>query len=96
MERDCLLGQGAARIIRDRLMEQSDEFRMWVCDICGLQAHVEQGEKVKECRVCGTIKVSKIRIPYGAKLTIQELQAMNIVPRILPTPYLDTDIQTDQ
>jgi DNA-directed RNA polymerase beta subunit len=83
MERDCILGQGAARFSRDRLMEQSDEFRHWVCDICGLPAHVEKQGEIKECRVCGTNKVSLIRIPYGTKLITQEMMAMNIVPRTL-------------
>jgi len=87
MERDCLLAQGAARLVRDRLMEQSDEFRMWVCDMCGLPAHVEQQGKIRECRVCGTTKVSRIRIPYGTKLINQELMAENIIPRVLTTPF---------
>ena len=68
-------------------MEQSDEFRTWVCDICGLIADVEKGGIVKECKVCGTNKVSKIRIPHGTKLVSQEMMVMNIVPRILTTPY---------
>lgn len=97
MERDCILGQGAARFGRDRLMEQSDEFRMWVCSICGLPAHVEQQGEIKECRVCGTGDVSYIRIPYGSKLIIQELMAMNIVPRILTSDYDgDNSVVEDQ
>lgn len=83
MERDCILGQGAARFGRDRLMEQSDEFRQWVCDICGLPAHVEKQGAVKECRVCLSNSVSWVRLPYGAKLVSQEMMAMNIVPRML-------------
>lgn len=87
MERDCILGQGAARFARDRLMEQSDEYRQWVCGLCGLPAFVEQAGAIKECRVCGTNKVEKIRIPYGTKLVSQELMAMNIVPRAITTGY---------
>jgi DNA-directed RNA polymerase beta subunit len=87
MEKDCLLGQGAARFTRDRLMEQSDEYRTWVCSICGLPAFTEMQGAVRECRVCGTNKVVKIRLPYGTKLASQELMSMNIVPRVLTTPY---------
>lgn len=87
MERDCMLGQGASRFVRDRLMEQSDEFRTWMCNICGLPAHVEQEGRIRECRVCSTTDVSKIRIPYGTKLIVQELMAENIVPRILTVPH---------
>lgn len=87
MERDCILGQGAASFERDRLMGCSDEFRMWVCDICGLPAHTENGGQTRECKNCGTDKCSNIRIPYGTKLVNQELMAMNIVPRMLTTSH---------
>lgn len=36
MERDCYLAQGAAGFTKDRLLEQSDDYRVQVCDICGL------------------------------------------------------------
>lgn len=95
MERDCILGQGAARFARDRLMEQSDEFRGWYCGKCGLPANVQKklskpGEVpdvIKECGVCGSTKISYIKLPYGSKLINQELMVMNMVPRILTTPY---------
>lgn len=87
MERDCILAQGAASFERDRLMGCSDEFKMWVCDICGLQAHTENGGEIRECKNCGTNKCSNIRIPYGTKLVNQELMAMNIVPRMLTSNH---------
>ena len=95
MEKDCLLGQGASRFSRDRLMEQSDEYKMWVCALCGLPAFTELKGKVKECRVCGTNKVVMVRLPYGTKLASQELSSMNIVPRIITTPY-DEDRKIDE
>lgn len=90
MERDCMLAQGAARLARDRLMEQSDEFRMWICNLCGLPAHVEHEGRIKECRICCTTDVSKIRIPYGTKLIQQELMAENIITRVLTIPHWQT------
>ena len=95
MEKDCLLGQGSARFARDRLMEQSDEYRTWVCSVCGLPAFTERQGTVRECRVCATNKVAKIRLPYGTKLANQELMSMNIVPRILTTPYNSMTINAD-
>jgi DNA-directed RNA polymerase III subunit RPC2 len=35
MERDCLIGYGAASLILERLMLSSDAFTVYVCDVCG-------------------------------------------------------------
>lgn len=92
MERDCILGQGGARITKDRLMEQSDPFQAWYCNICGLPAHVENEGKIRECRVCSTTDVSRVKIPYGTKLINQELMAINIVPRVLTSPHSEINV----
>jgi DNA-directed RNA polymerase II subunit RPB2 len=81
MEVDTLSAQGASNFLVDRLMEQSDEFKMWVCEICGLPA-IHDGEEGC-CNVCNTTKVKQIRIPYGTKLLTQELMGMGIATRML-------------
>ena len=86
-ERDCTLGQGASKTVRDRMMEQSDEYRTWICNICGLPAFVDKAGTLKECKVCGTNNVSKIKYPYGTKLVTQEYSSMNIIPRILTESF---------
>jgi len=91
MERDMILALGGVAFIKDRMMEQSDEYRMWVCDLCGLPA-MDRGD-VRECLVCQSNKVSKIRLPYATKLVFQELMAMNIVPRIMVTPYHEIKVE---
>jgi DNA-directed RNA polymerase II subunit RPB2 len=88
-ERDCILGQGAARMVRDRMLEQSDDYQMWVCRICGLPAVVDVARAIKECRLCTTSDVVLVRLPYGTKMILQELQGMNIVPRLMTTPFVD-------
>lgn len=91
MERDMILALGGMAFIKDRMMEQSDEYRMWVCDLCGLPA-MDRGD-VRECLVCQSNKVSKVRLPYATKLVFQELMAMNIVPRIMVTPYHEVKVE---
>ena len=51
MERDVIFSYGSQYFAKDRLMEQSDETRVWFCRICGLQAIVrvrENGHMEKE------------------------------------------------
>jgi DNA-directed RNA polymerase II subunit RPB2 len=90
-EKTCLAGHGGAYTLVERLMEQSDETRVWFCNICGLQALSYKGTDGalprQECRVCETSNVSLIRMPYATKLLIQEFSSINIIIRVLATPY---------
>lgn len=77
MERDCLIGYGASMLLNERLMTSSDEFRVHVCEKCGLISYPGM------CTHCRTAEqLRQIKIPYACKLLIQELQSMNIVPRL--------------
>ncbi|XP_046739859.1 DNA-directed RNA polymerase III subunit RPC2 isoform X1 [Diprion similis] len=77
MERDCLIGYGASMMLIERLMISSDMFDVDVCNTCGLMAY--RGW----CHSCQTsASISTISIPYSCKLLFQELQSMNIVPRL--------------
>eukprot|EP00808_Paulinella_micropora_P011541 g46876.t1 len=77
MERDCLVGYGAASLIMERLMISSDEYKVQVCRTCGFFAYKSW---CQYCKAVGTVSV--IKLPYACKLLFQELQAMNILPRI--------------
>ena len=77
MERDCLIAYGASNLLIERLMISSDAFDVDVCNQCGLLGYKSW------CHNCrSSMNVSSIRIPYACKLLFQELQAMNIVPRL--------------
>ncbi len=87
--RDCMLAQGVSSVIKDRLMEQSDRYKCWVCKVCGLIATYNKETNIKECVVCcveGDEFIFQIEIPYATKLVIQELIGINVVPRILVDP----------
>ncbi|KAL3945031.1 MAG: hypothetical protein SGBAC_000888 [Bacillariaceae sp.] len=77
MERDCLIAYGASNLIMERLMHSSDAFSANVCETCGLLQYQNW------CQYCRSgEKVVDIRIPYACKLLFQELQSMNVMPRI--------------
>merc|ERR1712100_241740 len=83
MERDCLIGYGAAMLILERLMISSDQFEAQVCTNCGLLGYKHHGTGRNLCQQCadgGT--VSALKLPYACKLLFQELQSMNICPRL--------------
>lgn len=77
MERDCLIAYGASSLIMERLMHSSDAFSANVCMSCGLLQYQNW------CQMCRSgEKVADIRLPYACKLLFQELQSMNVVPRL--------------
>ena len=84
MEGHNIVSHGAAAVMKDRLFEQSDKFRVPVCKQCGLFAESrEQNYPTLYCRNCDTSKyVIEMEIPYAFKLVLQEMQALHIVPRL--------------
>jgi DNA-directed RNA polymerase III subunit RPC2 len=78
MERDCLIGYGASMLLMERLMISSDAFVVHACNVCGLIGYRDW------CQFCSSgANVAELKIPYACKLLFQELQAMNVVPRLL-------------
>ncbi|ORX71655.1 beta and beta-prime subunits of DNA dependent RNA-polymerase [Linderina pennispora] len=78
MEKDCLIGYGASMLLLERLMISSDVFEVHVCEKCGYIGYKGW------CQVCRSSKtMTPIKIPYACKLLFQELQSMNILPRLV-------------
>ena len=71
-------------LLVERLMISSDAFNVDVCNKCGLMGYFGW------CHFCrSSASVSLLRIPYACKLLFQELQAMNIAPRLKLDKYFD-------
>ncbi len=84
MERDCLIAYGASMILKDRLLDESDKSDVFVCERCGLVAYHDMRQRKYVCRVCGDkAKVSSVSVAYAFKLLLQEMQSLNVAPRLL-------------
>jgi len=77
MERDCLIAYGASQLLLERLMLSSDAHEVDICEKCGLMGY--QGW----CQTCKSTRgVTRMTMPYAAKLLVQELLSMNVLVRL--------------
>ena len=93
MERDVMLSHGISRFCRERLYDVSDKYSVHVCKKCGMiasynngvqRANVRDDFTVHHCNTCNnTTGFARVEVPYSYKLMSQELQTINVVPRIM-------------
>ena len=84
MERDCLIAYGASMILKDRLLDESDKSDMLVCERCGLVAYHDAKQRKFVCKICADKAViASVSVAYAFKLLLQEMQSLNIAPRLL-------------
>jgi DNA-directed RNA polymerase II subunit RPB2 len=96
MEKDVFVAHGISGCLRERFYDCSDKYECHTCNKCGMicifnDASVQKKTKhhsiemnIHLCKTCGNMTdFSKIQIPYSFKLLLQELQAVNIVPRFI-------------
>ena len=83
MERDAMISHGLSQFLKERFMETADKYFVHVCDNCGLFARKVIDSNHYICDSCReTKKISIVALPYAFKLMVQELLAINIMPRI--------------
>jgi DNA-directed RNA polymerase II subunit RPB2 len=81
---NCMVSHGAARFTRGRMYDASDKYSVHVCKKCGIIASYNDKMHIHHCRTCDNrTDFAYIEIPYACKLLFQELNTMNIAPRIM-------------
>ncbi|OYT52781.1 DNA-directed RNA polymerase subunit B [Candidatus Bathyarchaeota archaeon ex4484_135] len=84
MERDCLIGHGAAMLLKDRLLDESDRYVMLVCKKCGFIAYYDARKRKYVCRLCGDeAEIYPVVVSYAFKLLLQEIMSLCIAPRLI-------------
>jgi DNA-binding transcriptional regulator WhiA len=78
MERDCLIGHGISEFLKEKMLDTSDNYRIFVCKNCGLLCDANPNKNIYKCSYCKTCDVTQVRIPYSFKLLSQELYCMSI------------------
>ncbi len=84
MERDCLIGHGAAMVIKDRLLDESDGTFQYVCGNgnCGHMAMLDRRGSLR-CPVCGNnTNVHLVQTSYAFKLLLDELLSLGVAMRL--------------
>ena len=92
---NCMIAHGMGQFLKERLVNTSDQYFVHVCSNCGLFARKKPDKNIYVCQLCNlrnnVYTTHKVEIPYAFKLLIQELEAINIVPKI----KVETDIYNE-
>ncbi|GAD51683.1 DNA-directed RNA polymerase subunit B' [Halarchaeum acidiphilum MH1-52-1] len=83
MERDTVIGHGAAMVLKERLLESSDQEYVHICGNCGMTAVENREQRRVYCPNCGEeTDVHNIEMSYAFKLLLDEMKALGIAPRL--------------
>jgi DNA-directed RNA polymerase II subunit RPB2 len=84
MEVLCVLANGILGFMKERFVECSDGFPLWICARCHRMAIVNTYESIFRCPSCkNTSDFCQVRVPFAMKLLLQECSALAVDSRLL-------------
>ena len=84
MEVECNWAHGTMQFLKERTMDNSDNYRVVVCKTCGIMANANPEKNMYHCAPCNNMThFTEVRIPYACKLLFQEVQTLGIGTKIL-------------
>lgn len=83
MEKDVLVGHGAAMCLKERLLDGSDKDEEYVCSSCGMIATFDKQRKIAICPICGSdTDIYLVEMSYSFKLLLDEIKSLGVAPRL--------------
>ncbi|MFH1588168.1 MAG: DNA-directed RNA polymerase subunit B [Candidatus Diapherotrites archaeon] len=82
MEGETLIGHGAAMLLQEKFVDDSDKAVKLVCEKCGVIGVKDVIRNRVYCPLCGSGKVYPVEMSYGFKLLLDELRALGILPKL--------------
>jgi DNA-directed RNA polymerase beta subunit len=84
MERDAIVAHGASAFLKERMLDVSDNYRVFVCRKCGVMCTANPERNIYKCNSCkNNADIAQVRIPYSCKLMVHELMALGVVLRFV-------------